>query len=181
LLITVSGPPGSGTTTTSQHVAARLEVDLVPGGAVFRAMAVERGMSLAEFGLYAADHPDVDTELDARLAARARRGDVVIESRLAGWIARNERLTAITVFLGCDPWVRAARVAGREGLTVERALADNDERERVEQARYLALYGIDIEDTSIYDLVLDSGALSPRELADRIATATLARFPRPAV
>ena len=179
MLITVSGPPGSGTTTTSERVAARLEVDLVPGGAVFRAMAAERAMSLADFGRHAADHPDVDVELDTRLAAKARAGHVVIESRLAGWIARNEQLLAVTTYIDCDPQVRAARVAGREGLTVARALADNDERERVERARYLALYGIDIEDTSIYDLVLDSGALSPGALSDRIAAAALARFPRP--
>jgi cytidylate kinase len=181
LLVTVSGPPGSGTTTTSRHVAARLEVDLVPGGAVFRALAAERGMSLAEFGRYAVDHPDVDRELDARLAARAREGDAVIESRLAGWIARNEGLPAVTVFVDCAPRIRAERVAQREGLTVERALADNRERERVERARYMAVYEIDVEDTSIYDMVLDSGSLSPTELSDRIADAALARFPRPAV
>ena len=176
MLITVSGPPGSGTTTTSEHVAARLEIDLVPGGAVFRAMAVERGMSLAEFGLYATDHPDVDAELDARLAARAAGGDVLIESRLAGWIAHNEGLPAITVYVDCAPEVRASRVAGREGLAVSRALADNAERERVERNRYLALYAIDILDLSIYDLVLDSGELKPDELADRIVDAAAARF-----
>jgi CMP/dCMP kinase len=181
LLVTVSGPPGSGTTTTSRHVAARLELELVPGGAVFRSLAAERGMTLADFGRYAVDHPEVDRELDARLAARARKSDAVIESRLAGWIAHNEDLPAVTVFVDCEPRIRAARVAQREGLMVERALADNRERERVERARYLALYAIDVEDTSIYDLVLDSGALSPTELADRIADAALARFPRPAV
>jgi CMP/dCMP kinase len=168
LLITVSGPPGSGTTTTAQHVAARLEVDLVPGGEVFRAMARERGVSLAEFGRHAADHPEVDVELDARLADHARRGGLVIESRLAAWIARNEGLPAVKVFIDCPPEVRAARVAGREGVSVDRALGDNAERQRVERARYLALYGIDIEDLSVYDLVLDSSELSPGELADRI-------------
>jgi cytidylate kinase len=181
LLVTVSGPPGSGTTTTSKHVAARLELELVPGGAVFRALAAERGMSLADFGRYAIDHPDVDLELDARLAARARKGDAVIESRLAGWIAHNEGVPAVTVFVDCVPHIRAERVAKREGLTVARARADNRERERVERARYLALYEIDIEETAIYDLVLDSGALSPTELSDRIADVALARFPRPAV
>ena len=115
-------------------------------------------MSLADFGQYAIGHPDVDVELDARLAELARAGNVVVESRLAGWIARNEGLAAVRVFVDADPRVRAERVASREGLTVERALADNVERERVERARYLALYGIDIEDTSIYDLVLDSAA-----------------------
>jgi cytidylate kinase len=178
LLVTVSGPPGSGTTTASEHVAARLGVALASGGAVFRAMAVERGLSLAEFGRYATDHPEVDTELDTRLAQRANAGDVVIESRLAGWIARNEGIAAVTTFLDCDPKVRAARVAAREAVPLEQALAENDERERVERARYLALYAVDIEDTSIYDLVLDAGELSPEELADRIAAAAHARFPR---
>ncbi|HEX5367730.1 MAG TPA: cytidylate kinase family protein [Acidimicrobiales bacterium] len=176
MLVTVSGPPGSGTTTTSTLVAARLGVDILPGGAVFRAMAHERGMSLAAFGAYAAEHPEVDVELDARLAKRARAGGVLIESRLAGWIARHEGLDAVTTYLECPPGVRAARVAEREGIDVARAVADNAERERVERRRYLALYGIDIEDRSVYDLVLDSRARRPPELADQIAAAARARF-----
>jgi len=139
-------------------------------------MAAERGMTLSRFGRHAADHPDVDAELDARLAQRAHRGNVLIESRLAGWIAHNEGLKAVTVFVDCAPDIRAGRVAGREGLTVERALADNAERQQIERARYLALYGIDIEDVSIYDLVLDSGALQPEALADRIVAAARSRF-----
>jgi CMP/dCMP kinase len=176
LLITVSGPPGSGTTTTGERVAARLEIDLVPGGQVFRAMAVERGLTLPVFGLYAAEHPEVDVELDSRLAARARAGDVVIESRLAGWIVRNEGLRALTVWIDADPKVRAHRVAGREAVSVERALADNDERQDVERDRYLALYGVDLADLSIYDMVLDSGALDPDEVANRIVDAARDRF-----
>jgi cytidylate kinase len=176
LLITVSGPPGSGTTTTAQRVAARLELDLVPGGEVFRALAAERGMTLPDFGRYAADHPEVDVELDARLAEIARKGDVVIESRLAGWIARHEGLAAVTTWIDCDPLIRAQRVADREGLSVQRALADNDERQRVERARYLAVYAIDMADLSPYDLVLDSGALRPGALTDRVIALVRQRF-----
>ena len=139
-------------------------------------MARERGMSLAEFGRYATDHPEVDVELDARLADRARRGGVVIESRLAGWIARNEGLQAVAVFIDCPAEVRAERVADREGVPVGQALADNHERQRVERDRYRVLYGIDIEDLSPYDLVLDSSALGPDELADRVVTLVDATF-----
>jgi CMP/dCMP kinase len=176
LLITVSGPPGSGTTTAAEHVAARLGIALVPGGKVFRAMATERGLTLPAFGLYAAEHPEVDVELDRRLAARAREGDVVIESRLAGWMVRNEGLVATTVWIDCDPAVRAERVAAREGVAVARARADNDERQAVERARYMALYGLDLADLSVYDLVLDSVALGPAELADRIVEAARKLF-----
>lgn len=140
-------------------------------------MAVERKLTLAEFGRYATDHPEVDAELDRRLADRARAGNVLIESRLAGWIAHNEGLTAVTVFIDCSPAERARRVADREGVSVEQALADNTERQQVERARYIALYDIDIEDLSVYDLVLDSGRLAPAELSAIVVDAALARFP----
>ena len=176
MLITVSGPPGSGTTTAAQRVADRLALELVPGGEVFRAMAAERTMSLPEFGRYVAEHPEVDVELDSRLARRAREGGAVIESRLAGWIARNEGLAAVVVWMDCDPRIRAERVAGREGVSVEQALADNEERQRVERGRYLALYGVDLADLSIYDLALDSGELRAPALAERIVDAAEKRF-----
>ena len=49
MLITISGLPGSGTTTVSRLVASALHLDRVPGGEVFRQLAAESGMSLAEF------------------------------------------------------------------------------------------------------------------------------------
>lgn len=139
-------------------------------------MAAERGMSLPAFGAYVVGHPEVDVELDTRLAERAREGGVIIESRLAGWIARHEGLPALMTWIDCDPRIRAERVAEREGLSVDRALADNDARQRIERDRYLALYGIDIADLTIYALVLDSGVLPPGDLAERIVAAAHDRF-----
>jgi cytidylate kinase len=134
-------------------------------------MAAERGMNLAAFGAYAAEHPEIDVELDTRLAARARKGDVVIESRLGGWIAHHDGLASVKTWIDCDPRVRASRVAEREGISPTRALDENATRQAVERERYLAVYGIDLQDLSIYDLVLDSGELSPDEVADRIVAA----------
>jgi cytidylate kinase len=175
LLITVSGPPGSGTTTAATQVAAALALELVPGGQVFRALAVEYGMTLAEFGAYAAAQPAVDIELDRRLAERARDGQVIIESRLAGWIAHNEALDGVLVYLDCDDVVRAERVAAREDKPLAQALEENAEREKVERDRYLALYDVDLADLSIYDLVLDSGALSPDQIAAQVVAAARPR------
>jgi cytidylate kinase len=39
------------------------------------------------------------------------------------------------------------------------------------------LYGVDLADLSIYELVLDSGELRPAALADRIVEAAEKRFP----
>lgn len=159
----------------ARRVASRLGLELVLGGEVFRAMAAEHGMSLAAFGVHAAADPAVDLELDRRLAMRARVADVVIESRLAGWIAHNEGLEALRVGLVCDETVRAQRVAARESISVEQALADNAQREKTEHDRYLALYGIDIDDLSIYDVIVDTRSVAVDQATEQVVRPARAR------
>jgi len=179
VLVTVSGLPGSGTTTAARLVSTRLGLVHLDGGAVFRQLAVDRGVTLAEFSRFAEAHPEIDVELDRRLGARAREGECVLESRLAGWIATNEGLIAVRVWIGCSDETRAARVARRERISVDEAAALNRAREASEHARYLAFYGIDLSDRSVYDLMLDSGMAPPDELADAIVTAAETRFGGP--
>lgn len=176
MLVTVSGPPGAGTTTASRLVADDLALERVPGGEVFRLLAAEAGMTVGEFGRHAADHPEVDRELDRRLLERAREGDCVVESRLAGWLAATASLDSVRVWVDCDPAVRAARVAEREGISAAQAAADNEARAALEQVRYQALYGFDLADLRIYDLVLDSGRLGPEAIADAVADLARRRF-----
>src|SRR5205814_5585645 len=86
LLVTIAGRPGSGTSTVARAVAARLGIERIDGGTVWRAMAAERGESVAAFSRLSERDPSYDLELDTRLAARAREGDLVLEARLSGWI-----------------------------------------------------------------------------------------------
>lgn len=176
MLVTISGLPGSGTTTVSRLVAAALDLERVPGGEVFRLMAQEAGMSLADFGAHAQHHPAIDRELDDRLARRAAEGDCVVESRLAGWLATRGRLAAVRVWVHCDDEVRAARVADRDGTTVVQAAADNATRGDLERTRYREVYGLDLDDLGIYDLVLDSSAAPAEDLAASIVAAARAAF-----
>ena len=135
---------------------------------MFRQLAAESGMTLAEFGEHVQQNPEIDRELDHRLEARAREGTCVIESRLAGWLATRADLLAVRVWIDCDEAVRAARVAGREGSSLEQARRDNDERTALEHARYHAVYDIDLDDRSPYDLVLDSSSASAKDLSDEV-------------
>jgi predicted cytidylate kinase len=168
VLVTVSGLPGSGTSTLARAVAAALELDRIDGGQVFRSLATERGLSLVAFGALAETDASIDVELDTRLARRGAQGDVVLESRLAGWIVTNEGLPALRVWVSCADAERARRVAGREGTAIEAAQAENRSREASEAERYLTYYGIDISDLSPYDLVLDSTRTAVEELTRRI-------------
>ena len=153
------------------RVAASAGLEHVDAGRIFRHLAVDHGLDLAAFGRYAAEHPEVDVELDARMAERGRAGGVVLEGRLAGWVATREGLPAVRVWVACQDEVRAARVAEREGLEVAGAAAQNAAREVTERGRYLRIYGIDLADTSIYDLVLDSTSTGPEALAAAVLAA----------
>jgi cytidylate kinase len=174
VLVTISGLPGSGTSTASRAVAEALDLDHLDGGQVFRSLAAERGLDLAAFGRVAEADPTIDVELDTRLAARGRSGDVVLESRLAGWIACNEDLVGLRVWLSCDDGERARRVAEREGRTPDEARRLNDAREASEAQRYRDYYGIDIGDLSIYDLVVDTTVTPKAAVAAAIVDAARA-------
>jgi cytidylate kinase len=168
VLVTISGLPGSGTSTVARQVAETLGLEHVDGGTVFRAMAAERGLDVRAFSAVAEADPGIDVELDTRLAAIARAGGVVLESRLAAWIAVNEAVAATKVWIDADMEIRAGRVALREAIGTSQALDANRAREASERLRYRTLYGIDLDDRSVYDLIIDSTDLAPEAVAKSI-------------
>ena len=158
LVITVSGLAGSGTTTLCRNLARHYGFKHIYAGLIFRQMAKEMGMSLEEFQKYAELHPEVDREVDRRQIEAAKECNVVIEGRLAGWMVEKADLK---IWLDAPIRERARRVARREGITVEKAFMGIAEREKQNRKRYLNLYGIDIDDMSIYDLVIDTSKWGP--------------------
>jgi predicted cytidylate kinase len=171
VLVTISGLPGSGTSTVARLVADALGLRRVDGGTVFRSMAAERGLDVDAFSAVAEADPDVDIELDDRLAAVARAGDGILESRLAAWIAHDQQVPATKVWIDADESVRAERVGTRERIAAATALTANRAREASEHLRYRSLYGIDLDDRSVYDLVIDSTGLTPEQIAESIVRA----------
>ncbi|CAN5813214.1 AAA family ATPase [soil metagenome] len=174
MLVTLSGLPGSGTSTVARLLSAQLGIDHLDGGTAFRALAAERGMSLADFAALAERDDVIDRALDERLTERARAGEVLLESRLAGWLATRAGLPALRVWVACDDLERARRVGARDGHDSEAARRVNAEREASERARYLRYYGIELADLSIYDAVLDSTRIGPDELVAAIIDALAA-------
>src|SRR5208282_2368755 len=85
LIITVSGPHGSGKSTYAKAIAESLDLRYVCAGAIFRQMAKERGMSLEDFGVLAAKDQQIDVLIDERTRREAEAGRVVIDAQLAAW------------------------------------------------------------------------------------------------
>ena len=155
MLLTVSGPPGSGKSTAAAGLADALGFDHVSGGDIFRDLAAERGLSLAEFNALAEDDDQIDRDLDRRLRETARdRTDLVLESRLSGWMAGD--YADLRIWLDAPLRVRAERIADREDKSVEQARRETAAREESEATRYLEYYDIEITDLSIYDLSVNT-------------------------
>lgn len=167
--ITIGGNPGTGTSTLGKALAETLHCPFVSGGDIFRAMAKEKGLSLAEFGKLAESDKSYDIELDNRLKSTGESAEnIVIESRLAGWMVSNADLR---ILLFASPKCRAARIAEREGISYDVSLSQTIEREASEAKRYMEYYKIDINDTSIYDLVISSERFGIDELFSVVETA----------
>ncbi|MFB6137529.1 MAG: (d)CMP kinase [Halobacteriaceae archaeon] len=176
MLITVSGPPGSGKSTAASGLADAFDLDHVSGGDVFRDLAAERGYSLAEFNARAEEDDQIDRDLDRRLREVATEQDgVVIESRLAGWMAGDH--ATLKVWLDAPVDVRAARIADREDTTVEAAREATLEREASETQRYAEYYGIDFADRSIYDLAVNTARWGEDAMVDLVVAAVEAYDP----
>lgn len=168
MIITISGTPGSGKSTLSKLLSARLGMELVSIGDIFRKMAQDRCMSLEEFGLLAKRDEDIDRKLDEEQKRIAKEKDnIILEGRLSGFLVDAD----LKVWLKAPVEVRTERIAQREGKPGSAAMAETSEREQCERERYLDYYNIDINDLSVYDLVIDSSKWGPEEINEIVVKA----------
>ncbi len=169
MLLTISGLPGSGTTTVSRLLAERHGLDMVSAGEVFRSLAQEYGMSLSEFGALAESDDSIDHQIDERQKEIAHtRDNMILEGRLAGHMAPQH---ALRIWVKAPVEIRVGRIAVRESGPFEQKLEETKEREASEALRYRSIYGIDIDDLSVYDLVIDSSRWDQFMTADIISCA----------
>lgn len=152
MIITVSGSPGTGTSTLSRELAKVLSLRWVNSGDLFRKIASDRGISLRELGRIAEESPEIDYLIDDAQKAMAAEAGGVFEGRLSGHILDAD----LKILLKADRRVRAERIASREEKLVEDAIRESRVREESEARRYEKYYNIDVNDFSVYDLVIDT-------------------------
>ncbi len=165
MIVAIGGPIGVGKSTVARGLATRLGYKYISGGEVFREVARARGISIVEVNKLAEEDPALDREVDRRQRELARGGNCVVESRLSGWMVDD---ADIRIWLRAPIEVRAARVSQREGQDPAEAQAEFVERERSEWSRYKALYGIDMSDLSVYDLVIDTARWNAEVIVDAL-------------
>jgi cytidylate kinase len=175
-IITIAGALGGGKSSTAKRVAAELGYRHFSSGDLFRAVATERGINLMEANQQAESEHDIDHAVDEKLQNMAQESEFVIDSRTAfHWMPNSFK-----VFLSLDPHVAAERIfnqmkeSGRvseTANTVEEVYAGILERRASEKKRYMNLYNLDVQDLSVFDLVLDTSVDSLEEVSNKILVA----------
>jgi len=164
--IAISGRSGCGNTTISKMVADSLNLRFI--NFTFRTLAHEHGMDLKEILDLAACDDFWDKEVDTRQVMLAREeGGCVLGSRLAIWMLKEADLK---IYLNAHPMIRVERIVKREGGNRDEVAAFTIERDRQDHSRYLNNYGINTDDYSFVNLVINTDDKTPQEITDIIIT-----------
>ena len=162
--IAISGKSGCGNSTVSKLLADTLGLRFI--NFTFRSIAEEKGIDLKKVIELAAGDDSWDQEVDRRQVAMAREGGgCVLGSRLAIWMLQEADLK---VFLTASSMARAGRIHEREGGDLQKIAEFTDYRDKQDRERYIRIYGIDNDDYSIADIVIDTGDKNPEQIKDII-------------
>lgn len=162
-VISVSGPPGSGTSTLAENLRDETGCDLVSAGDIFKQLARDHSMTVAEFSELAEETPEYDKMVDYEIERKVENGNydtgLIVDSRIVAWKLSDQ--VDLKIYLKSPVSVRSQRLEDREE-TVD----DMIKREQSEEERYMDYYDIDISDLSVYDLIIDTSTFDKASVLD---------------
>lgn len=172
-IITISGKPGSGKSSTADKVAELLGYSRHSSGDMVRRILSEKNLTLEEYNKQADSDHDLDEGVDEALRSLRNKKDIVVDSRLGFyWIPESFK-----VYLDLDLEIATARIykdavsnsmrqsAGTSSTSLNVVAKQVRERMLGEQARFKQLYGVDPFDTDHFDFIIDTSRQNPQSVA----------------
>ena len=171
-LLCISGLAGTGKSTLSKKIAEKYGLRYFSGGDVLKDLAKQEGYDVNVQGWWESpaglnflskrvDDPKFDKEVDDKLLEYAQQGNVLFDSWTMPWLLKE----GFKIWLEASFEKRAARVAIRDGMTLDKAVDVLKEKEARTKAIYKALYGFSLgEDFKPFDFILDTDNLSANEV-----------------
>lgn len=172
VVVCISGMAGCGKSTAARKIAEKYKLRYLSGGDALKALALKAGYKALDGGWWESEEgmeflrerthdPSFDKKVDEKLLEWAKEGNVVLDSWTMPWLLKG----GFKIWLEASPEVRAERIALRDGISVEKALAALTEKDAKTKTIYKELYGFDLgEDVSPFDLILDVNQLSQEEV-----------------
>lgn len=169
---------GCGKSTVAKKLAEKYGLKYYSGGDALKALAVQAGYNPSKMGWWETEegmrflnermqNPSFDRKVDEKLLEWAKEGGVVLDSWTMPWLLK---LKSFKIWLEASEEVRAKRLAGRDGLTIDEALKTLKEKDGKTKAIYKKLYGFLLgEDLSPFDMILDVNKLSSEEVFQTIS------------
>lgn len=172
-IITLTGKPGSGKSSTADRVAEMLGYTRYSSGEYVRTITHKHKITLGEFNTRAETHPEMDHQIDEALRKLRDDNDIVIDARLGFyWIPEsfkvyldlNSDLAIARIFK--DANFNTHRSKSGEGSQAMDDVAEQVEvRMQSERLRFKRLYGINPYSIEHFDLVIDTAQHSPQTVA----------------
>jgi cytidylate kinase len=172
-IITISGKPGSGKSSTADRVAELLGYTRHSSGDVVRKYIAQHNITLRAYNDQAHENHELDAKVDEVLRDLRDKKDIVIDSRLGFyWIPESFK-----VYLDLDLDTATARIYKDMTLHRTREIDDIDtsslsavakqvrQRMQVEQQRFRSLYGVDPFNTGHFDLIINTSRNDPQSVA----------------
>jgi len=164
IMIAISGKSGCGNTTVSKLVADSLNLRFI--NFTFRSLADERDMDLIAILDLAEKNDSIDKDVDTRQVQLAREsGGCVLGSRLAIWMLEEADLK---IYLNASLNTRASRIVKREGGNPDDVSVFTASRDKRDQERYQRIYGINTNEFSFADMIIDTDNISAKQITDMI-------------
>ena len=164
LTITVSGLSVSGKDTIAKEIAHHFKLEFINTGDIIRKFAKRKGVSLKRATRILP--AKIDLIADKQILDLAMKGGYVIAGRLAGWAAGD--FSDCKIFVDCRKSVRAKRLSQRNNLTLSQAKKTVTQRDSRDQERYQRLYGINLRQGNIYDIIVDNNKEGIKEIKKRV-------------
>ena len=145
-------------------------LDLKVVNYTFRDLAADIGVSFEEIHERSQHNRTFDYLTDLNQIRLSLQPKVVVGSRLAAWLVNAD----LRVWLQASLEERAKRIFRREvgkALTYESVLYRTLQRDEQNRKRYLQLYGIDSNDRSDFDIIINTEKLTAEQVSSLIIAA----------
>jgi CMP/dCMP kinase len=166
--------PSVGKTTAAESIAKTFHLKIIAGGDMLKQMAIDRGYNPSgsdwwdtpegmKFLSERENNSDFDREVDRKLVNYVKRGGVVITSYSIPWLCKD----GIKFWFHASQKARAKRLAGRDRISISKALAILKKRDSENRKLYRHLYNIRFgDDLSTFNFIIDTEKMSAEDVAN---------------